>query len=650
MVSPLRCVLWVLFSLAPCNVHAATPEIDSTVSRDPIEFWVIEPNEGQSAGGHVAIRAGKWVYHVEHRGDGLIADRRTSRAQFEEVYRRRGNRQIEAIPLALDLEQTKRLVRRLESRFFERTRRLDRLDALDSQTRWLEDTLRRGFLEVEIPGLGLYESKSSSCTDLGAAPFARFRREVEARRGRDWLSKRHRDAKRETLAGLLRIIGSVPDGRHAAPQQSPGGALRRLIQSAQTWAAYDVVLECRPVRSSRILAAPGSFNQAGSYAPRAESLTSWRQARDELVVQLNILMASERSDVGLSILLSWARWAALEKSIATGQLHVLDPLAEFSGEENSQQSISKTVPRQWIPGFQKDAHHGWQIARARFDLQDRPLESRIVALELAHHALQHAKALTLHTPIPRRSLSESVSTRYISAEWVLPWPTDIEFRAIAAAHNQSAEAAATLRRSTDHDLRYHLLTRNCVTEMLTELEAVSKVRQILESDQKLGATSSLMKEGSFIPVVAGWQVETSMSAGQRRILASARGEILERIQSREKPPEFSFRESITLTSRTYEPHPGDSSFLLFQDGPIWTRPLFGIANLGYGLGSTALGILTSPVDRGARFQRGVQGMLMSVPELFFFRIRHGSYPITPPLGEPDSAPVLDAKTFAGRNP
>ena len=89
--------------------------------------------------------------------------------------------------------------------------------------------------------------------------------------------------------------------------------------------------------------------------------------------------------------------------------------------------------------------------------------------------------------------------------------------------------------------------------------------------------------------------------------------MIDRLRSQTNARDFSLREANTLTSQTYRSHPADSSFLFISDGPIWTRPLFGIANLGYGLGSAAFGVLSSPIDRGIRFRRGIEGMLMSVP-------------------------------------
>ena len=61
------------------------------------------------------------------------------------------------------------------------------------------------------------------------------------------------------------------------------------------------------------------------------------------------------------------------------------------------------------------------------------------------------------------------------------------------------------------------------------------------------------------------------------------------------------------------------------------RPLAGLANLATGVGAMAIGLLKAPFDRARMTRRGLKGVVMSVPELFFFNIRKGSYVIVPPF-------------------
>ena len=53
-------------------------------------------------------------------------------------------------------------------------------------------------------------------------------------------------------------------------------------------------------------------------------------------------------------------------------------------------------------------------------------------------------------------------------------------------------------------------------------------------------------------------------------------------------------------------------------------PRFGAANLLVGIGQSALGLATWPVDAGQRLDAGLRGVLYSLPELLFVNIRKGT--------------------------
>jgi hypothetical protein len=63
---------------------------------------------------------------------------------------------------------------------------------------------------------------------------------------------------------------------------------------------------------------------------------------------------------------------------------------------------------------------------------------------------------------------------------------------------------------------------------------------------------------------------------------------------------------------------------------FWRRPLYGAANLAYGLGYATVGVVTAPFDRGARAKAGLSGAFWSVPELAFQNVRKGSFEFVTP--------------------
>jgi hypothetical protein len=53
--------------------------------------------------------------------------------------------------------------------------------------------------------------------------------------------------------------------------------------------------------------------------------------------------------------------------------------------------------------------------------------------------------------------------------------------------------------------------------------------------------------------------------------------------------------------------------------------LFGVVNTAAGIGQSVYGFFSLPLDSGKNLKSGATGILMSLPELFFFNMRKGSY-------------------------
>ncbi len=627
----------------------ALPAVDA---ERPIEFWIVEPNEGDSAGGHAALRIGERLYHVEHRGDGLIADRRTPRARFEEIYRVRGNRAITRIPLALEHSGIERLEDTLEQRHFERNRRLDAVDSLVERSEFLARAQARGYLAIDVPGLGLYERGPSSCGRQRDASASVVRREIERRYGRSRFFERRERARSLAERRLVEVVALENEGAEAA---GPGGSLRRLREAVTTWAALEMLGDCRRVRSDRIRLAEPAFDpdsddeidsnseiavdpdDGSNPLGRSASRARWRQARDEQRARLVQLLASDREDRGLALLLARARLEALDRSLATGRLHVLDPQAEGEDEDGKAATLGEGLPAAWMPLIEARVRERVRVERRAFERGSGPLEARIAGLERAVHEARHVARRSRHRPPKPASPSASYATHYVAAERVLPWPDGLALGQLARARALSERRAARLRAELAPSLEYRLFTRNCVTEMLGVMDLLGDAPARPTRDPALAsheAAAADVLRGHFIPVVAGRYVAERLSGGAPQRLESARETLVRDLETRR--PRARWGEAMTLTARTYRPHAADSSFLFFTDGPIWLRPLAGLTNLAYGFGAAGLGVLAMPFDAGRQLRRGLFGAIMSVPELFFFQVRQGSYPVSPP------APTVEA--------
>lgn len=650
---------------------AAEPAPHGSALSRPIEFWTIEPNEGQSAGGHSAIRVGDLVHHLEHRDDGLILDRRDSRVAFERAYRFEGNRSIEALRLDLPPEVERDLVARLELRRYERRIRIDRLASLEAEVAWLDGAIRSGRAAVVVPGLGLLEPRSRGCRAEDAAPLASLRAELRARLGRKGLEHRLAGARRTLARSRDHLMSSPPSpsrsvgaadvgtaevggseaGGAAGAERQPGGPVRRLVEGVQTVLGLEAILHCRgpvsshirflsdgPISSRRVRAAGEEASEEsheegredGREDERREPLDSMvdiaREAKARLLGDLVQLIRSDRPDPGLALLLGWARLVVLELSIAEGRLAVLDPFAE-GGPTISLESLGVSEDR-----LRERARVAQAVVDARrIDLGESalPIEQRLERLESAQHDLEHALRGERHRrPERPPDGTRSLAVRYASARFDLPWSSGVTRESLAARREAAREQARALRRSLEQDLDYDLFSRNCSTELLDVLEEALATNPATAAFGP-GRRRDPEAMTSFIPVVAGRVVARHAPVRKRTRLPGSRALAIERATREGSAAWIALRESNTITSRIYRPHPDDSIFVFFSGAPIWIRPLAGVGNLVAGLAGTGLGLLVAPWDGGARAMRGLRGIAMSVPELFFFSVRKGSFVVAP---------------------
>ena len=589
-----------------------SPSTAPSTAPSPIEFWTLEPNEGQSAGGHSALRLGEWIYHVEHRGDGLLQDRRDSRRRFESAYRGRDNRSIDVLQLDLTPLEARSLVRFLDARLLDRRLRLDTLEEWNEDLRWLDLQYDASAASIRIPGLALLEPSDSLCETFapnGVLPFAP-----------DAIAAPLAEARKERA---LALKSATRHGSETRP------SLRRLTESTGLVRALEALKGCRAIQPSRLV------RLEESHAIDEAELETWRLIEKQLSSDIRRLIASQRPDRGLALILSWARWQAVQATLRERHVYVVDGFAEANA---SDQVTTDALNETWRAS--RMAKLSKRMERARTSLRDwnqgrGNLEAELDRLERAAHDITHERTRSRHgRPHATGALSSTRALERPVANAIAPWPEDVDFDLLQKRRAFVIRKRDELRESLSADLNYALLTRNCVTELLVALD------QALDqpSDPKTGnhrPFASARRRApfsalAFIPAVAHQTVARATTIREQSRLPSIReSAILEAEQRTPFPLGIRLREANTLTSRFYRPHREDSAFLFFANDSVLFRPAAGLANLTVALGTGVLGMLTSPVDHGRLFQRGAKGVFMSLPELFFVSIRRGSYPVSP---------------------
>lgn len=597
--------LALALGVSPAATSFAAPRLAGSERPPPavVEYWTIAANEGESAGGHAAIRIDDVVHHLEHRGDGLLQDRRDERLAFEAVYRGRENREIRVLRLALSKERAKALDAALRERALTRRLRLDALEAIDEELRWLESTIDRGAPSVVVPGLGLFAEGPSRCGPDANAGGAMPLRAV--------LERARREARRDRDAALERATAVEPT--------DDTGAFRRLLEATQLEAALTTIASCRPVRAEA-LAQPSHLEPLSS----AET-ASLRAIEARLEGALARLVASGRPDRGLALALAWSRLQAIRHGLATGRWTFVDAFAESGGPafrlENMPSGVLEERRRTLDRRFELARR---DVARAA-DAPD--FERWLDRTERLAHDAAHAAAGTRHgAPGPRGALEASRAIERPSARVALPWPARATLDTLSARRSRRLADRARLRAALEVDLAYDLVERNCVTELLDALAEVG-----LEVPHSTGLAT-------FAPTFAHAALAESPVSHREAPRPGARhaqvGAALAAKSDASTRLALRARESNTLTSRFYRPHADDSAFLFFADGPVVSRPFAGIANLAWGSGASLVGLLTAPFDRGVALRRGLHGVALSLPELVFVPIRKGSYAVAVPLDDP----------------
>src|SRR5690606_22196729 len=108
------------------------------------------------------------------------------------------------------------------------------------------------------------------------------------------------------------------------------------------------------------------------------------------------------------------------------------------------------------------------------------------------------------------------------------------------------------------------------------------------------------------------------------------------------------REEIVPLSTIYKHNVHDGRFLVFTDRYRWIRPPAGVVNLLSGIVELTTATVRYPwTGDSDRIQVGAESILSSIPELFFFNIRKGTFEsggddfLELPVAVPVSGIVLD---------
>jgi hypothetical protein len=597
------------------------------------DYLYIEANEGDSSGGHVAIRFAEQVYHFQH-DDGLVRLRRDSWDRFEYRYRTLGNRSISISQIETSPETYEILHSAFQRRYIVEGREMALLGALRNETRLLEDlsASRQGApaAALRVPGAGFFERASPPRDSTDTRTLAAMRERVKARYGESFLAERRQGLDRR-LASLEPTTPFIPPPSTTHyPAVEPLFA-EKLADLHAAAAALDLLANPHQLRANR-LGQPGGRRRL-SRGDRSRLRTK----ADALARSLSRLVASRRPDWGYPFLLGMARLVALERSIESGRWVLLEALP---GDAEALPVDSNR--RRALPGL---------LAEAECD------RDRAIREALAGDGFDEAQWTELETAVARvaelQRAQAGAPVLRVYRGIVLP-TGEASLRLSSAAHFTLSQTIEWLqdarRRESDYaeELReayaYHLLLRNCVTEIFRTIETALIESGVEAKDlhrasrARLGGYIAPVAGLNFIPFVSAWRVRSNYAVTSTIELPSFRHYQIERMDARESPLLVALRESNVWTSTLYRPSEEDGFFVFFTDRTVVLRPVLGAVNLAAGAAESGIGLGLAPFDQGQSLGAGLSGVLFSIPELFFVNLRKGSNDYVPIDMRPPATP------------
>jgi len=571
-----------------------------------VDFLYMEPNEGGSSAGHVAVAFEERTYAFQRSSEGRLVLERDASEHVRWLYAVLGNRAVHRTRVAVPEEAFERLREGFNRRYLVQQRQLALIERLRVAARLWELLSERSRGEasggIPIEGAGYFATNGTSPS------IATLAADLARAYGAGFVAERFGSLRAE-LARLALTASPAPDPPSPDRYPEAGDAFaERYLATATAIVAFETLARAPALDPASLL----TVDDAPLDAVERAALARYA---DTLRVELVRVAASARADVGFPLLVGMARLAALDLSLATGRLVVLDAFPA-DARRVPHAALARTLEA--ARALRDEACDALRARRRRFVAVTAPAERDYGRLE---NAANRCVELT-------RGLAEERDVR-IARDTLVPSRTGaftglvvprVDGGALAAAAHTAADAARTYERAVDDLYRYDLVRRNCVTEAFATVDA------ILGPDTAMALGGDTATGGArIVPSLANravrrdWRVvasETTPSYRRARVDALARTG---------NPLAVRLRESNVLTSTVYRPSRDDSTFLFFTDDVLLLRPVLGAANLGVGVGASLLGLAQAPIDRGSALEAGLRGVLWSLPELVFVNVRKGSY-------------------------
>ena len=588
-------------------------------------FFYIDANVGGSSGGHSALRLDNTVYHFQYYPDGIFRLVRESWAHFRYIYNDLENRTIHIARIQLQLNDKIAIKKHLDYFYLIQSAHLERLQALNNDTKLIHD-LYRNRRQISITGAGLFAFQKNP-DEISS----RIHTIITDTYGQDYLERNLKVLDLE-LTEQPPVIVRLKKNIHITNRAYPENITvltKTYSENRCKRTALQILDQSLPIDRNELTDMDG-WNRSGEMKGLTENeyrkLEKYAKLLQTAVVHLP---SSSRPDWGYPLLLATARLQAVMYSLMENRLFLLDPFPEADKSVDSNK-VEKELTI--ISQLAERAHRTYQNIRREVFAAAALDERAYNRLEESAGRFAELERGHLSGKTVRIAYGRLIPSR--TAEIALPIP------ATTPGKIMEMLTAARFNKNLYHNklkncYPYNLVTRNCATELIRTLNAAFKNKN--EIIRALGGSIVPGDDLSFIPFALFDLVRKRFRVAGVEVLPGFRKRMLSRLkQNNSRQTALYLRECNTLTSTIYQPVTDDTPFIFFTDDIILVRPIYGISNAVYGLLSTAAGIFTLPFDRGRRSLKGLKGTIYSLPEIFFFNIRKGSFDYVDDLLDPES--------------
>ncbi len=560
-----------------------------------IDFIYVDSNTGQSSGGHTGLKIGEYLYHFQFYDDKIFHLERENWNEFIYQYNSLDNRNIHKREFILDWENFEKISSYWNEFYLIQQRQLSILDYLKKDILFLESLKTNR--EIDISGLGYFTNNYDSKINL-----------FNLKQNEKVFIDSQLNSINSKFLGL-----SYTESREIVLSKIKYLPKKNIFsQSIEDLLQSKIALFCI---TNRCELEKNSFFNLDSYLSTNEKnriLLKWRK---NLPLLRNSILNQINEPNNKNLLITVIRYYYIKQSIETDSILIPDCFPSDSQvikiENNREKFYSE---------FKNSVKILFEKGKNKFLASESFSEEELLIFEDTSNRYneifinRNNGNLRVHSKILFPSKEKKI---LLNNYLVINEEIDINI-------NKAKHIYETYYKDIKNLYPFDLIKENCTTEIFTTLNRLNNNNPI-ESIHLLGGYIPNNYNFSFIPFIADIKVGRYYKTKPKVEISSFRIRTKEKLKQDIPSLWVEIKESNTITSSIYEYNKNDSFFIFFTDDTILFRPLAGSINLTAGIGQIFIGVLTLPFDYGINIKKGIEGSLFSLPELFFFNIRKGSF-------------------------